>query len=163
MGDRVVDDWWTPLHEIVARRSPLAILPLPVRILGALLLVTGFVVGAFAFVNLAVGVYTGREAFLAEGIVYSILTALLGLAGGGILLSQFWGWWLATLASFAAVAHEAFRLSQSPPLGLFWNQPGWLASVGVNWSISILNAVVLVLSIVAFRYFRRPVASARST
>ncbi len=155
-GGRVAIHWDTPVGEIVARPSPLASLPLRVRILGALLLATGAVIAIYAFFFLALGVYMATDPFLyarggtylVRGVIYSVSAALLGIAGGGVLRTRAWGRGLALVASVATFVFEDLRLSMPPPYGPSANSYGWLA-VGANWLPAVLSGVVLVYSLAA--------------
>jgi len=157
----VVSDWWTPLEDVVARRSPLAVLPRPTRILGALLLPTIAVIAMYAIMSLGAGVYRATHpslrdggTFLVQGVLYSVLAVLLGIAAGGILRARAWGMELSLVASFATVALEAFRLSVAPPYGPSASSSGWLAAF--NWLLAVLGGVVFVSTLVAIRVLRRP-------
>jgi len=88
----------------------------------------------------------GYKLFFA-GVEYIVLAGLWGAAESGLLHRQLWGWILALFASLAAVAIGAYRMSQSPTLGIVG-----LYDLGV-WSTTTLGALAVGCLLIVFRLF----------
>ncbi len=132
--------------------------PPAIAILSALLIgVAGSISTEFAVLGLNAGYVRMSERevdgaqLLGYGIAYLSFAVFWISAAMGISQLREWGWWTAVLTSLAAVAHGAYHLSQSPPLGLTQTYAWWPAT-GV-WFTTIAGGLALAGMIGLFRTF----------
>jgi len=130
--------------------------PLGISVLGGLVLLASaivFLIGvASFFVGLAflfpgTGPVSGTSLIL-NGLLYVVIGAVLGIAGGGLLRLRAWAWWLAIIASLFGLAYLGYNAYQDSLAG---ESLTWTALLTI-----VVVGVIFVYLLTTHRAFRRP-------
>ncbi|MBI4415367.1 MAG: hypothetical protein HY557_00100 [Euryarchaeota archaeon] len=127
--------------------------PVGITILGILVLLAAFVAFLIAlagiFVGLA-GLIPGSPipagTLLAGGLLYLLVSILLGIGGGGLMRMKVWAWWLATLTAVGYLVYSGFGT---------WAKASGGEPVGIGAALAIaISAIIVIYLLTVYRHFR---------